>query len=117
MRKRYVFVWGLVALAVLLALGEWEVSFDFGEYAPADNFQSIVIWALSIVVFVLTILLGAKLFRTAVKLYLDRQSNKEGSRLQSKLVLGALALSIVPVIFMVLFSYDELNRNFDKWFS
>src|SRR5579862_2752905 len=117
MRKRYVFGLGLVALAILLVLGEWQVSFDFGEYGPVNNSQTIVLWALSTVIFILTILLGSKLFRTGVKLYLERQSNHEGSRIQSRLVLGALALSILPVIFLMLFSYGVLNRNLDKWFS
>src|ERR1043166_4502673 len=57
------------------------------------------------------------LFRTGVKLYIERQSNREGSRIKSKLVLGALALSLLPVVFLVLFSYVILNRNVEKWFS
>jgi PAS domain S-box-containing protein len=32
-------------------------------------------------------------------------------------VAGALALSITPVLFLVLFSVEVLNRNLDKWFS
>ena len=57
------------------------------------------------------------LFRETVKLYLERQRNREGSRIRSKLVFGALALSLLPVVFLVLFSYAVLNRNLDKWFS
>ncbi|MGD0202131.1 MAG: ATP-binding protein, partial [Bryobacteraceae bacterium] len=32
-------------------------------------------------------------------------------------LLGALALSFVPVLFLVLWSVSVLNRNLDKWFS
>src|SRR5262249_12364392 len=32
-------------------------------------------------------------------------------------VLGALALSLLPVAFQVSFSYVILNRNVEKWFS
>ncbi len=56
------------------------------------------------------------LFRTAVKLYLERQRNRLGSRIQGKLVAGALALALLPVIFLVIFSYSILNRNIEKWF-
>jgi len=52
-----------------------------------------------------------------VRLYIERRSNREGSRIKTKLVIGALALSSMPVFFMVLFSYHVLNRNLDKWFS
>src|SRR5580692_7159806 len=57
------------------------------------------------------------LFRTAVKLYLERQSNREGSRIKSKFVVGALALSLLPVAFLFIFSCVILNRNVEKWFS
>ena len=117
MRKRYLFASGLVLLAILLALVEWQVSFDFGEYGPADTAQTFVFWAVSTLIFLLTVTLGFMLFRTGVKLYFERQSGSEGSRIKTKLVLGALALSLLPVAFLVSFSYTILNRTLDKWFG
>ncbi len=117
MRKRYVFASGLVLLGILLALIEWQVSFDFGEYKPADTTQTFVFWAVSTLIFLLTVTLGFMLFRTGVKLYFERQSDREGSRIKTKLVLGALALSLLPVAFLVSFSYGVLNRTVEKWFT
>jgi PAS domain S-box-containing protein len=57
------------------------------------------------------------LCRNFVKLYAERQSNREGSRIKTKMLVGALALSCIPGLFLVLFSYGVLNRNLDKWFS
>ena len=74
-------------------------------------------WAVSTLIFLLTVTLGFMLFRDTVKLYLERQRNREGSRIKTKLVFGALALSLLPVVFLVLFSYVILNRNVEKWFS
>jgi len=68
-------------------------------------------------VFLGTITLGFMLFRTGVKLYLERQANQEGSRIKTRLLAGALALSLLPVVFLALFSYVILNRNVEKWFS
>jgi two-component system nitrogen regulation sensor histidine kinase NtrY len=116
MRKRYVFSSGLVLLTILLALVVWQESFKF-DYSPANAAQTFVFWAVSTIVFILTVTLGFMLFRTGVKLYLERQSNREGSRIKSKFVLGALALSLLPVAFLFAFSYDILNRNVEKWFS
>ena len=110
MRKRYLFASGLVLLAILLTLVVWQVSFNFGEYGPANAAQTFVFWAVSTLIFLLTVTLGFMLFRD-VKLYLERQRNREGSRIKSKLVLGALALSLLPVAFLVLFSYGVLNRT------
>ena len=59
--------------------------------------------------------LGFILVRTGVKLYVERQSNREGSRIKTKLVVGALALSFMPAFFLVLFSYLILNVNLQRW--
>jgi two-component system nitrogen regulation sensor histidine kinase NtrY len=117
MRTRYGFGSGIVLLLILLALLAWQVSFNFGDYAPTNAAQTFAFWALSTLIFLLTVTLGFMLFRTAVRLYLERQSNREGSRIKSKLVLGALALSLLPVAFQASFSYVILNRNLEKWFS
>jgi PAS domain S-box-containing protein len=116
MRKRYVVGSGVALLAILTTLIVWQTSFTFGEYGPSSPEQTFVLWAVSTLIFVLAVTVGFMLFRTGVKLYLERQRNREGSRMQTKLVAGALALSLLPVIFLVAFSYLILNRNIEKWF-
>ena len=117
MRRRILYGAAIVLLAILVALVVWQGSFNFGKYGPADPQQTFVFWAISSLIFVLMVTLGFILVRTVVKLYIGRRSNQEGSRIQTKLVAGALALSITPALFLVLFSYEVLNRNLDKWFS
>lgn len=117
MRKRHLFGAGLVVLAILLTLVVWQVSFTFGDIGPTNAAQTFLFWAVSTLIFLLTVTLGFMLFRETVKLYLERQRNREGSRIRSKLVFGALALSLLPVVFLGLFSFAVLNRNLDKWFS
>ena len=117
MRKRYLFGSGLVLLAILLTLVVWQVSFSFGEYGPANSAQTFVFWAVSTLIFLLTVMLGFMLFREGVKLYIARQTSGEGSRIKSKLVMGALALSLLPVVFLVAFGYAILNKTLDKWFG
>src|ERR1700691_752803 len=117
MRKRYVFVGGVVLLALLLTLVVWQVSFKFGEDGPTDATQTILYWAVSTLIFILTVWLLARLVKIGVKLYLERHSGREGSRIQSKLVFGALALSLLPVVFLFLFGWVILNRTLKTWFS
>ena len=117
MRKRILLGLGAFALVILTALLVWQGSFTFGEYAPSSPPQTYLLWAVSTLIFLLTVVLGFMLFRTAVKLYIERQSNREGSQIRSKLVVGALALSFVPVIFLVLFDYAVLNKNLRIWFG
>ena len=117
MRKPHLFAAGLVVLAILLTLVVWQVSLNFGEFGPTNAAQTFLFWAVSTLIFLLTVTLGFMLFRETIKLYLERQRNREGSRIRSKLVFGALALSLLPVVFLFLFSFAVLNRNLDKWFS
>ena len=93
MRKRYAFA--ALPLLLLLTLVVWQVSFSFGGYGPADATQTFLFWAVSTLIFILTVWLLARLVKISVRLYLERQSGREGSRIKSKLVFGALALSLL----------------------
>ncbi|MBZ5593620.1 MAG: HAMP domain-containing protein [Acidobacteriia bacterium] len=116
MKNRLVYGTGLVLLIISATLVIWQGSFDFGGYAPSDPGQTFIFWAVSTLIFLLMVTLGFMLVRIGVKLYIERRSNREGSRIKTKLVIGALALSFMPVLFMVLFNYYVLNRNLEKWF-
>src|SRR6476646_7375279 len=76
-----------------------------------------MVWAVSTLIFILTVTLGFMLVRNFVKLWIDRRRNREGSKIRTKLVLGALALTITPVVFLVFFSIGVLNINFRLWFT
>jgi two-component system, NtrC family, nitrogen regulation sensor histidine kinase NtrY len=117
MRKRLMIGSGLLLLAILVTLVVWQGSFTFGPFAPSSMQQTVLFWAVSTFIFVLTITLGFILFRTGVKLYMERQNNRPGSHIKSKLIGGAIALSALPVFFLVLWSVSVLNRNLESWFS
>lgn len=116
MKRRLLVGFGTVALAMTVTLVVWQGSFDFGTYGPSNPTQTFIFWAVSTLTFLLMLTLGFILFRTGVKLYIERRSNREGSRIKTRLVLGALALTFLPVAFLLLFSVHVLNRNLDKWF-
>jgi two-component system, NtrC family, nitrogen regulation sensor histidine kinase NtrY len=116
MRKRLMFGSAVVLLGILVTLVVWQGSFSLSP-APSTIQQTYLFWAVSTLIFILTVTLGFNLFRTVVKLYIERQSNRPGSHIKSKLIGGALALSVLPIIFLVLWSVSVLNLNLDKWFS
>lgn len=117
MRQRVRFGVGLAALSILIYLVVLQGSFTVGDYGPATPEQTYVFWGLSTLTFVLTVLLAFMLFRDAVKLYFARRAGVEGSRIRTKMLVGALSLTFLPTIFLVLWSVSVLNRNLDKWFS
>ncbi len=116
-KQRVRFGAGLALLSVLVALVIWQGSFTVGEYGPSTAEQTYIFWGLSTLIFLLTVLLAFMLFRDAVKLYFARRAGVEGSRIRTKILVGALSLTFLPASFMVLWSVGVLNRNLDKWFS
>ncbi len=107
---------GLLFL-VLLGLSFWQTSFDFGEFRPESPTVTFVLWGISTIVILGVLTLGFLLFRTLLKLYVERKRKQAGSKLKTKLVGGALVVSLLPVVCMVVFSFKILNRTLDKWFS
>ena len=116
MRKPLLYGFAIVALVLSVALVVWQGSFNPWQFGPSDPYQTFIFWATSSLIFVLMVTLGFILFRESVKLYVERQSNREGSRIKTKLVVGALTLSFLPVFFLVLFSYEVLNHSLEAWF-
>ncbi len=114
--RRLAFAATALSFIVLLALLIWQGSFRI-DYAPSNLSETILLWAVSTLIFLLTVTLAFLLFRAGIKVYIDRQRNKEGSRIRSKLLLGALALTLAPTLCCVLFSGYVLNRHLDLWFS
>ncbi len=108
----YIFAPILLVLSILVV---WQGSFRMS--GPANPQQTLIFWFISSLIFLLMVTLGWILFREGVKLYIARQSNQAGSRMRSKLVVGAVALSCLPVFFFALWSYEVLNYNLKVWFS
>src|SRR6185369_16635668 len=116
MKKRLLLGFGGLLLALSVLLVAWQGSFRLSN-DPSGLPQTFIFWATFVLIFVLMVTLGFIFFRELVKLYIARQSNQDGSRIRTKLVLGALALSCVPVFCLVLFSYEVLSHSLNRWFT
>jgi PAS domain S-box-containing protein len=119
MKKRLLYGFASVLLVLSVLVVVWQGSFnkELQRFGPVNPQQTFLFWAISSLVAILMLVLGWILAREAIKLYVARQSNRLGSRIRTKLVLGALALSFLPVFFLVFFSYEVLNLNFMVWFT
>jgi PAS domain S-box-containing protein len=115
MRKRAIYGSGIGLLIILIVLVVWQGSFTVGP-SPSGPGTTLIFWAVSTLIFLLTVTLAFILVRTVVKLLIERRQSREGSRIKTKLVFGALALSVMPVFFMVVYSVEVMNRNLAKWF-
>jgi nitrogen fixation/metabolism regulation signal transduction histidine kinase len=116
--RRKMFILGLgscllVLFAILAALN----AFNIGIPNPATTQQFFVFTGLSIVAFILFVAVLLLLVRNVLKLYADQRSRVMGSRLRTRMLWGAVLVSLIPIVFMFIFSYGLMNRAVDRWFS
>jgi two-component system nitrogen regulation sensor histidine kinase NtrY len=115
-RKMFILALGmclLVLFAILAALN----AFNVGIPNPASTQQFFVFTGLSIVAFLLFVAVLLLLVRNVLKLYADQRSRVMGARLRTRMLWGAVLVSLIPIVFMFLFSYGLMNRAVDRWFS
>src|SRR5579863_3321615 len=113
MPRRLLYILGAVLLLVSVTLIVWLGSFsgNLGSFADLDPDQTFVVYGISTIIFLLFVYLGFMLVRLMWKLWIERTSHRPGSRIKSKLVAGALMLSVMPVFFMVVFNIYVLNNS------
>ena len=97
---------------VLLALTSFDLPLN-----PGTNQQLLFFASLAMLIFVLFVLLTFVLARNLLKLFAERRLGVLGSKFRTRLVVGSLLLSFLPVIGMFFFAYVLMNRSIDKWFS
>ena len=82
-----------------------------------QRFPLLFFAALTILIFLLFVALTFVLARNLLKLFAERRLGVLGSKFRTRLVVGGLLLSFLPVIMMFWFAYGLMNRSIDKWFS
>jgi two-component system, NtrC family, nitrogen regulation sensor histidine kinase NtrY len=102
-----------VLFAILLS----ESSFDLPFINPSTTQQTVFLAALSALVFLLFVTLTFVLARNLIKLFAERRMGVLGSKFRTRLVVGSLLLSFLPVIVMFWFAYGLMNRSIERWFS
>ncbi len=103
----------VLLLVILNALNAFNLPF----LNPRSTGQIFLFSAISILTFLLLVVVIVLFARNILKLLADQRSQVLGSRLRSRMLFGALILSLAPALFMFLFSYLLMNRSIDRWFS
>jgi len=116
--RRRALVIGLVICFTLLFLALATLNaFNLNFLNPASPLQTLVFIALSTIAFLLFVCVLVLLVRNVLKLYADQRSRVLGTRLRTRMLWGAVLVSLVPLVFMFAFSYLLMNRAVDRWFS
>jgi nitrogen fixation/metabolism regulation signal transduction histidine kinase len=106
-----------IAVFLLLAILISQTAFNGTILRPDTNQQVIVFYALSLLISLLFVALTFVLARNLLKLFAERRLGVLGSKFRTRMVVGALLLSFVPVMVMYWFAYGLMNRSINIWFS
>jgi two-component system nitrogen regulation sensor histidine kinase NtrY len=115
-RKQVIVLLSICVFFLLLILVS-QTAFDKTMLQPETNQQTVVFYALSLLISLLFVALFFVLARNLLKLFAERRLGVLGSKFRTRMVAGALLLSSVPVMVMYWFAYGLMNRSIDKWFS
>jgi PAS domain S-box-containing protein len=111
--------WGLVIGGILLTLLLAAV-FTFGSldvpFQPKSWREVMALYAVSSFITAALLVFGLILARTTLRLWAERSSEQLGARFKTKMVVGAVALSLLPIVFMFIVSYSLINRSLLLWF-
>jgi PAS domain S-box-containing protein len=114
-RQRWTLVIGGIAITLLLAaiftFGSLDVPFKPGNWRAVMGLYSV-----SSFITAALLVFGLILTRTILRLWAERSKDQLGARFKTKMVVGAMALSLLPVVFMFFVSYSLLNRTLGRWF-
>jgi PAS domain S-box-containing protein len=114
-KQRWVLSVGGILLTLLLAavftLGSLDVPFK-----PKSWHDVMVLYAVSSFVTAALLVFLLILGRTTVRLWVERRQEQLGARFKTKMVVGAMALSLLPIVFMFIVSYSLINRSLLLWF-
>src|SRR6202051_3303275 len=114
-KQRWTLGIGAALLALLLSavftFGSLAVPFDPGNWREA-----MALYAVSSCIPAALMVFGLILTRSVLRLWAERSKEQLGARFKTKMVVGAMALSLLPVVFMFFISYSLLNRTLGRWF-
>jgi two-component system, NtrC family, nitrogen regulation sensor histidine kinase NtrY len=111
--------WGLAIGGILLTLLLAAV-FTFGSlnvpFEPKSWRAVMALYAVSSFITAAFLVFGLILARTILRLWAERSREQLGARFKTKMVVGAMAISLLPIIFMFIVSYSLINRSLLLWF-
>ncbi len=118
-RKRAIILLGAGVFLIFAVFG-WMQAFRTSNIPflnPETAGETLAFTGLTVIVFLLLLTLLMLLLRNILKLYAGQSSSALGSRLRTRMVLGAVLIALAPAVFMFLFSFQLMNRSLDRWFS
>src|SRR2546421_4409215 len=104
----------VLSLAFLVILQSTNLWKTFSIESSADL---LALYALSSLNFIAFVIFAFIFLRSIIRLVRERRTFELGSKIKTRLLVYFVALSLLPIIAMAVFSYLFLNRALERWFS
>jgi len=117
LRTRRTGAWLLAGIvALLLAIIAAQQLFNLGPLMPSETgSDTLLLYALSSLNFAAFMVFSFILLRSLLRLRRERRERQPGSKIQTRLLVYFIGLSLLPITAMAAFSYLFLNRSIEKW--
>lgn len=117
-KQRKILLAGMAGAVLLLFLALAALNaFRLSSLNPSTVGEILLFTTLTVVTFLLFLVALVLLVRNALRIYDDGRSRILGARLRTRMVWGAILISLLPVTAMFAFSYQIMNRAVERWFS
>jgi two-component system, NtrC family, nitrogen regulation sensor histidine kinase NtrY len=115
--RRRTVPWLLAGIVLfMLALIVAQQLFNFAAVLPPETgSDTLLLYALSSLNFAAFIVFSFILLRSLLRLRRERRERQPGSKIQTRLLIYFIGLSLLPITAMAAFSYLFLNRSIEKW--
>lgn len=101
----------VLLLGAVFTLGSLNLPFE-----PGNGTDNLILFSLSVIIAAALLVVLLMTGRLLVRLWSERRARQLGARFKTKMVIGAMAISLLPVAFMFYTSYSLLNLTLTRWF-
>jgi PAS domain S-box-containing protein len=116
-RRSPPYILGAVVFILLVLLFLLQSSNLWRNLAVETASDTLLLYALSSLNFLAFIIFGFIFIRSLLKLWRERRALELGSKIKTRLLMFFIAVSLLPIVAMAVFSYLFMNRALDRWFT
>ena len=115
-QQRRLWLWFGALLIVLLLSAVFTLGSLDLPFQPSHWSDILVLYSVSTFIVAALLVFGFILTRMLLRLWLERRAGRPGTHFKTKMVGGAMALTLLPVALLFFISYALLNRTLARWF-
>ena len=116
-RRKTPWVIGTLMVASLALLVVLQTTNLWKTFTIESSGDLLLLYALSSLNFIAFVIFGFIFLRSIIKLVRERRTFELGAQIKTRLLIYFVALSLLPIIAMAVFSYLFMNRALERWFT